>query len=382
MKQVQDIQIFCSYAHEDRSFARYLKTHFAPLERLKSWVFWTDMELRAGEEWESIIQGHLDTAQVILLLVSPDFMASDYCYSKEMQRAIERHEQKEAYVIPIIVRPVAHWKDTPLGKLQALPADGKPVIDRDWQTPDHAFTHVVEKISHTIGMLRGKNQRDATKSVPTQAKPEQSPMIALPPPEPHTSARGRVGEGAGRVKGTSIRLFEHQEDAYDLLLSLIRRYGAKEAVLIQYSCQSSMPVLRKLLRAGAEVTVFIQHEETAAKVGSQFQADRIIRTTRSLRSDLGDALVEPDKLKVYKYHPPCSMSAIKIDNQILYMGWYTYEQKTPAGQGAYSEDTIDFSGHDRAAVVIWKGAGDFQKFVKTFNVLEQNYRQYAEIVSI
>jgi WD40 repeat protein len=86
----------------------------------------------------------LNTAQIILLLVSPDFMASDYCYSIEMQRAIERHEQGEAQVIPIILRPV-YWQDV-LGKLQALPTDGLPVTDPDWHNIDRALYNVTKGI--------------------------------------------------------------------------------------------------------------------------------------------------------------------------------------------------------------------------------------------
>lgn len=82
MKLVQQVKIFCSYAHEDQVFVHQLQTHFALLQRLKSWIFWTDTEIHAGEVWEQTIQEHLDTAQIILLLISPDFINSDYCYSK------------------------------------------------------------------------------------------------------------------------------------------------------------------------------------------------------------------------------------------------------------------------------------------------------------
>ena len=98
MEQPQHIKIFCSYAHEDQLFVDRLKTHFVTLTRLKPLVLWADTEIRAGEEWETTIQKNLDTAHIILLLVSPDFMASDYCYSKEMQRAMERYKQT-AYCI-------------------------------------------------------------------------------------------------------------------------------------------------------------------------------------------------------------------------------------------------------------------------------------------
>ncbi|HEY1350269.1 MAG TPA: toll/interleukin-1 receptor domain-containing protein [Ktedonobacteraceae bacterium] len=121
MKQGESIKIFCSYAHEDRLFAQQLETHFALLKRLNPRVFWTHSEIRAGDEREQTIGEQLGTAQVILLLVGPDFINSQYCYTKEMKRAIERHERREAVVIPVLLRPFAFWKHAPFSKLQALP---------------------------------------------------------------------------------------------------------------------------------------------------------------------------------------------------------------------------------------------------------------------
>jgi hypothetical protein len=185
-----------------------------------------------------------------------------------------------------------------------------------------------------------------------------------------------------RYSRGSSKFFEHQQDAYQFLMNIIDRYGAKEAVFIQYSCHTSLNILRILLRKGAKVTVFIQHEDTPAKLGSQFQAHRVIHTTMNLREELGDALLKPNKLMVYKYHVPCSMSAIKIDNRVLCMGWYTYEQKAPSDHKTYPADTTSISGHDRAAVVAWKGTNDFRALHRTFAVLEKNYRKYAESVLI
>jgi hypothetical protein len=385
MKDIQNVKIFCSYAHEDLLFVLQLKTHFASLKRIYPWLLWTDMEICAGEEWAQTIQSHLDTAQIILLLISPDFMNSDYCYRKEMMRAMERHEQREAHVIPIIVRSVALWEQAPFGKLQVLPTGGVPITDRYWHTPDKAFTHVIEKISEIISLLTDKNKEDLIIPEPTQTQSKLSATSSF------------AINSSTQIERAHIQTFEEQEDAYDFLIDMIRKYGAKKATLLQYSCTTSLSTLRRILRVGAEVTLFIQHEDTAAKIGSQLQANRIISTVRNLRSNLGDALSDPEKLKVFKYRPPCSMSAIKIDNRILYIGYYTYESKEATNQESYPSDTIDLSGHDRAAIVTWQDseasqilhttsntseeANHFQKFANTFNVLEQNYRTHGEIVS-
>src|SRR5215470_2233956 len=123
------ISIFFCYAREDEALLNKLKTHLRPLQRQSLIDVWYDRDISAGAEWEQKISEHLNTAQIILLLVSPDFMDSDYCYGIEMKRAVERHQRGEACVIPIILRPV-HWQEEPLDMLQALPTDAKPV--RSW----------------------------------------------------------------------------------------------------------------------------------------------------------------------------------------------------------------------------------------------------------
>src|SRR6266480_7588077 len=142
------VKIFCCYAHEDEPLLKKLKTHLFPLQRTGLVDVWYDRDISAGADWEQQIKERLNTAQIILLLVSPDFMASDYCYSIEMQRAIERHEQGEAHVIPIILRPV-YWQGV-LGKLQALPTNAIPVMSSGWQYQDEAFFNVTEGIHKVV----------------------------------------------------------------------------------------------------------------------------------------------------------------------------------------------------------------------------------------
>src|SRR5207247_8975168 len=89
-----------------------------------------------------------NTAQIILLLISPDFMASDYCY-KEMTQALERQKRGEAHVIPIILRPT-HWQGAPFDNLQVLPEDGKPVVSKEWHSSDHAFFNIADGIRQVI----------------------------------------------------------------------------------------------------------------------------------------------------------------------------------------------------------------------------------------
>lgn len=124
--------------------------HLSILKRLYQIVSWHDRKISAGIEWEKEIDVQLNAANIILLLISSDFMASDYCYGVEMQRAIARHKQGEAKVIPVILRPIIGWQDTPIGTIQVLPTDGIPVVDRSWYMLDYALENVASGIREAI----------------------------------------------------------------------------------------------------------------------------------------------------------------------------------------------------------------------------------------
>jgi TIR domain-containing protein len=145
------VKIFFCYAHEDEPLLNKLKTHLRPLQRMGVIDIWHDRDISAGTKWEEEINKHLNEANMILLLVSPDFMDSDYCYGIEMQRALERDQRGEARVIPIILRPV-HWQGTPIGKLQALPTNAKPV--KSWPDLDDAFYDTVAGIQEAMEKIR------------------------------------------------------------------------------------------------------------------------------------------------------------------------------------------------------------------------------------
>src|SRR5205085_5518386 len=148
----QPIEIFYSYAHEDEALRKELEKHLTSLQRQGIIAGWHDRLISAGTEWEHEIDSHLNTAGIILLLISASFISSKYCYSIEMKRALERHDAREARVIPIILRPV-YWKNMRFGKLQVLPTEGKPVDSSQWHNHDEAFANIVEGIHKVIEVL-------------------------------------------------------------------------------------------------------------------------------------------------------------------------------------------------------------------------------------
>src|SRR6202045_1561130 len=113
------VEVFYSYAHEDEALRAELEKHLSLLRRQGVISGWHDRHIAPGADWAQAIDEHLESAVVILLLVSADFLASDYCYGIEMKRALQRHQTNEAAVIPILLRAV-DWNRAPFASLQTL----------------------------------------------------------------------------------------------------------------------------------------------------------------------------------------------------------------------------------------------------------------------
>lgn len=151
-------RIFIAYARKDAALLEELRIHLRPLERTKRAIIWYDGNIEPGAVWETAIKENLHAADLILLLVSADAIASDYFYEQEMTDALARHEQGEARVVPLIIKPCV-WKTTPLAKLQALPKDAKPVTS--WNDRDDAWNDAVETL---LGLIEEREKEaDAAK---------------------------------------------------------------------------------------------------------------------------------------------------------------------------------------------------------------------------
>ena len=137
------LELFYSYSHKDSALRDQLQTHLAQLARNGQIHAWHDRCIEPGGEWRDQIDEHIRTAQIVLLLISPDFLASDYCFDVEMKVALERHAKAQAIVVPIILRPV-DWAGSPFAHLQALPQDAKAITL--WADRDQAFADVARAI--------------------------------------------------------------------------------------------------------------------------------------------------------------------------------------------------------------------------------------------
>lgn len=156
------IGLFLVYAQQDLELRNQLATHLSVLKRQGVIDNWYERRVVAGEEVGSKVNEHLEAAQIILLLVSPDFVASDYCYDFEISRALEKHRNREARVIPVILRPV-EWMLTPFGKLQGIPQDGRPVTS--WKNIDEAWLDIASSLRHVSEEMRHISSENVVSTV-------------------------------------------------------------------------------------------------------------------------------------------------------------------------------------------------------------------------
>jgi hypothetical protein len=148
------VGLFYSYSHEDESLRDELAKHLTVMKRNGVISEWHDRRIGAGEEWKGTIDKNLEEAQVILLLVSSSFLASDYCWDVETKRAIERHDRSEASIIPVILRD-CDWHGAPFAKLQVLPKNAKPVTS--WANRDEAWKDVAVGLRRAVEELAAVN---------------------------------------------------------------------------------------------------------------------------------------------------------------------------------------------------------------------------------
>lgn len=139
--------VFISYSHKDEKYRIALEDHLKILQRLNMISVWSDRMIQAGDDFKNAIDENLRKSGIILLLVSSSFIASDYCYGIELKTALERDEKDEAVVIPVILRDCL-WQESPVGKLKALPKDGKPV--QRFTRKDEAYTSIAREICRIV----------------------------------------------------------------------------------------------------------------------------------------------------------------------------------------------------------------------------------------
>ncbi|MFK7772534.1 MAG: toll/interleukin-1 receptor domain-containing protein [Saprospiraceae bacterium] len=140
-------KIFISYSHKDESFKDELQSWLKSLQYSFEINVWEDRQIQIGDDWSEEISTAMEAAEFIILLISKDFLASDFIQDVEVKRAFERHKAGEAVVLPVIIRP-CYWQQKPISDVQVVPKDGKPITKYD--NADEAWLEVLQKIKERI----------------------------------------------------------------------------------------------------------------------------------------------------------------------------------------------------------------------------------------
>lgn len=148
------MKAFISYSHKDSNYLERLKVHLAQMKRDGLITEWTDEEIHAGGSLNNTISDALNSSELFLALLSPDYIASNYCYNKEFETAQRMQEEGQIIIVPIIVEP-CDWQRTPFGNLKALPKDGKAVSE--WTNPNNAFLNVIDELRRLTTFTRSSS---------------------------------------------------------------------------------------------------------------------------------------------------------------------------------------------------------------------------------
>jgi hypothetical protein len=205
------LALFYSYSHKDERHRDALAAHLSLLKHQNIIRDWYDRKIDPGQEWRDQIQDNLDAADIILFLVTADFLASDFVWDEEVARAMARHEEGTARVIPIIVRPV-EWTRAPFGRLQALPRDAKPVTI--WDNRDSAWLDVARGVAQAVETFAAGLSSEEDARRPSIVTP-----IKTAPPK---GSRKRV---SGRIDGHLRRVVYDANNGASLPGEVVRTEG-------------------------------------------------------------------------------------------------------------------------------------------------------------
>lgn len=164
-----EIRIFVSYSHVDEAARVKLETHLAAL-KWDNVSTWFDGDLDAGDALDRDIARELRRAHIFVALLSPNYLASDYCWKKEFKRAMTRRSQGLVRVVAAVVRP-CDWKATRAARFKLLPTDGRPVTQ--WRPADKAYLNIAEGIRGVVTTIRkemaGKPEKNALAATSVKA---------------------------------------------------------------------------------------------------------------------------------------------------------------------------------------------------------------------
>jgi hypothetical protein len=237
------IEVFFSYSHKDERMREKLEKHLSTLRRENVIAEWHDRKIMPGAEWKGQIDGHIETSHIILILISAEFLNSDYCYDVELKRAIARHDAGDARVVPIILRP-CDWLKAPFGKLQALPRDGKPVSD--WATQDHAFNEIARGIRRVVEEMSKAALRSRHSAVEWPTEKQGNTRIE----DPHATRQTEVRISRSVAEKLEWMRFVNAGIKSDEDLLFDDEIMAKYRTMLAEMVTTFSPLVKQLVKAG------------------------------------------------------------------------------------------------------------------------------------
>lgn len=221
---VRAVTVFVSYSREDEPLRVELEKHLSSLRRSHAIADWYDRKIDAGTEWAKEIDRRLQSADVILLLISPAFIHSEYCSGMELTQAMARHEAGQACVIPIILRP-ADWENEPFAKLQAYPDHAKPVTK--WEDRDEAFVTIVRGIRAAVTRIAERLSALPTPEEETEAIVEKIVEIGQGEEQYRDEVLFCLKQDAGEISEVSRVILNGLQESLDLFSDRARQIEAE-----------------------------------------------------------------------------------------------------------------------------------------------------------
>lgn len=242
--------VFFSYSHADEALRDQVEKQLALLKRQGLIETWHDRRIGAGTDFSKEIDDHVETDDIILLLVSADFLDSDYCYDREMRRALERQEAGEAVVIPVILRP-CEWQHAPFGKLNAVPPDGRPVTK--YPDRDEALLEVAKAVRGAAERLKLKHGPPASLGAPNR------PNRATNPPAPRSSNLALSREFTQQDKDEfQLQTFEYMSKYFENSLDELRsRHAGIDATFRQIDANRFSAIIYRNGEPVARASIFL-----------------------------------------------------------------------------------------------------------------------------
>ena len=279
------VTLFYSYSHKDADLREELDGHLKILERRGMLQAWHDRKIEASAIWDKEIDKHLRNAELVLLLVSKDFVASDYIWSKEVTIAMERHERGEARVVPILVRAVdIQPDDAPFMELQGLPSDLRPVTS--WPNRDEAWTNVAKGLRALVQEIQSTRNLTVSFALPMSSRrpPEDDPLL-----QRVVDAVAEEIEKASIAKGSSL---PNPALVRDQAQTLIDTFDQKRVVWVDDRPEGNQSEIAALSKLQIEVVIVRSTDEAMARIAGDTEGFDLVISDWERAGELPEAGLE------------------------------------------------------------------------------------------